>query len=116
MCVQVCRNLEWQVCAASGKLAGQRGATLIFAFPPGELEPHGHRRPPIGSCTGYHPRGCGTRGYASSDIYYLEVCIYSAICANREQLFAQPIGQPWKCELEWAGFRQLRDEILRGLT
>ena len=73
----ICRNVEWQLCAAKGTLPGQAGEWLEqgrlragrkirFAFPPGELEPTGNFKP-LGACEGYMPEGCGNRGYASSD-------------------------------------------------
>lgn len=109
-----CRNLEWQVCAAKGALPGQQGRDIYFAHAPGALEPF--RGPhPIGSCTGYHPAGCGKRGYASSDIYYLEICMYSAMCSNRDALFGLRVGQAWQCDMDYEGFKRLRDMVLDGL-
>ena len=66
----------------------------------------------IGSCQGYHPRGCGAQGYASSDIFYLEVCVYSLACRNRDQLWRLESGDRFECEMDWAGFQQLRDWLL----
>lgn len=38
----LCRNLEWQVCAAEGKLPGQpRSGEMLFANAPGVLDPSG---------------------------------------------------------------------------
>lgn len=108
-----CRNLEWQVCAAKGTLPGQFGNPITFAFAPGSLEaytgPH-----PIGSCTGYHPGGCFNRGYASSDIFYLEVCIYSLMCSNRDELFSLKVGDAFHCKMDWEGWQKLRDWVLAG--
>ena len=61
----VCRSVcavshacRWQVCAARGMLPGQGGRQIKFAHRPSEMwTPH------IGSCTGYHPAGCGNQGY-----------------------------------------------------
>ena len=105
-----------QVCAARGLLPGQgRASGMAFAWPPNQLEPASGWRP-IGSCTGYHPKGCGAAGYASSDIYYLETCIFSSICHNRESLFRLAAGQTWQCELDERGFERLRDRVLGGLV
>lgn len=55
-----------------GRLPGQGGKTIRFAIEPSSLQPDQGEKP-IGSCTGYTPAGCGNEGYASSDIYYMEV-------------------------------------------
>eukprot|EP00966_Prymnesium_polylepis_P058013 1343581-Prymnesium_polylepis.1 len=34
----LCRNLEWQVCAATGQLPGQTTPTILFAHEPGALD------------------------------------------------------------------------------
>jgi len=106
-----CRNLEWQVCAARGYLPGQMSRDIRFAFRPGELVPEY-----IGACTGYHPAGCGEQGYASYDIFYLEVCMYSTMCSNREELFQLQVGDTWRCELDEDGFTQLTDWVLGQLS
>ena len=101
-----------QVCAAKGALHGQNGGPITFAFAPRLLEPAR-----IGSCGGFAPSGCGTAGYASSDIYYLEVCMYSVMCANGHSLFRQSfeVGEGWRCDLDWERFQKMRDWILAGL-
>merc|ERR1719353_2142867 len=71
---------------------------------------------PIGACTGYAPAGCGEWGYASSDIFHLEVCMYSAMCSNRNSLFEVGADDEWRCELDWDGYQRLRDWLLAGLT
>lgn len=120
---------------------------IRFAFRPAELKPEF-----IGSCTGYHPAGCGDQGYAScarleplktafsaapllrlwrpplnltvkralgslvgtDDIYFLEACMYSTICANGAELFSEDlqVGDVFHCQLHEAGFNQLRDWVL----
>jgi len=106
-----CRNLEWQVCAARGLLPGQRGHKIKFGHRPSEMwTPH------IGSCTGYHPAGCGNRGYASSDIYYLEICMYSMLCKNRDELFDLQVGEEWECAMDPDGFQELQEWVLDGLS
>ena len=54
----VCRNVEWQTCAAMGSLPGQgegRGGNVLrFAKAPRNLQPHKGDRV-IGGCYGYHP-------------------------------------------------------------
>jgi len=119
-----CRNIEWQICAAKGTLPGQggrwkkgfenrirEGAKIRFATAPKDLTPYSGDRP-IGNCGGYAPRGCGNRGYASSDIFYMEACVFDAICSNRDQLWQLNEGEDWECALEYEGFSQFRDWVL----
>lgn len=108
-----CTNLEWQICAARGRLPGQGGRDIRFAYAPGRLEPTGGGRP-IGSCTGYHPAGCWDDGYASSDIFYLEACMFSMMCKNREEFFRLNVGDTWQCELDEGGYARMRDLLVRG--
>ena len=101
-----CRNFEWQVCAALGQLPGQGGNTIRFARPPKTLHPNTGDRP-IGSCTGYHPEGCDT-GFASSDIFYMETCLYAQICANGDELFTLGVGQDFHCTVDQHRFMELQ--------
>ena len=115
----VCRNVEWQTCAAMGRLPGQgqgRGTNILrFAKAPRNLEPRGGDRP-IGACFGYHPAGCGTTGYSSSDIFFLEACYYNQICSNSHQLWTLSDGQDWICEFSVEGLNQLLGWLQAGLS
>lgn len=106
----VCRNLEWQVCAAKGQLPGQGGNGIIFSMAPKDLVLDGGPFP-LGSCNSYSPRGCG-EGYASGDIFYLEVCVYDAICTNRDALWALNAGDLWHCDMDYDGYANLYHSIL----
>ena len=81
----LCRNFEWQLCAAMGKLPGQGSTMIRFAVAPRGLQIDGPRG--LGSCGGYVPLGvenCPHRGYASSDIFFLEVrCSSRCLCLVR---------------------------------
>ena len=108
----ICRNVEWQVCAAKGALPGQGGKpTIRFAYRPGALDAVKSEHP-LGSCTGYHPKGCYENGYASSDIFYMESCVYSLMCKNRDALWHVEQGQDWQCDMDWGGYQKLRDALL----
>lgn len=122
----ICRNVEWQLCAARGTLPGQtgdwvdgpegpqrEGAKIRFALAPKYLEPMGDEKP-LGACGGYMPAGCGKKGYASSDIYYMEACIYDLVCANRESLWQLEAGEDWTCEMNWSGFTTFRNYVLHA--
>ena len=101
-----CRNLEWQMCGAKGLLPGQRTATLIFAQAPNSLDAEGPR--PLGQCGGYSPQGCGEHAYSNDDIFFLEVCMFSKICANNWELFQLAAGDHFRCQVSEEGFRELQ--------
>ena len=107
----ICRNVEWQLCAARGDLPGQGGKKLRFAYAPKNLEPDGGPHP-IGQCKGYHPAGCGNIGYASSDIFYMESCLYSQVCKNRDEFWQLEADEDFECDMDYEGFRQLRSWML----
>ena len=68
----ICRNLEWMMCAALGEIPGQRSSTIRFATTPHSLEVHGDRKP-LGACGGWvPPRKGGSFGYTTDDIFFLE--------------------------------------------
>ena len=101
-----CRNLEWQTCAAMGMLPGQTSATIIFAQPPNSLDAEGER--PLAQCGGYSPQGCGKHAYSNDDIFFLEVCFYSQVCANNDELFRLDDGEPFHCAVSEEGFGHLQ--------
>ena len=74
------------------------------------------RRRPASACFGYHPAGCGTTGYSSSDIFFLEACYYNQICSNSHQLWTLSDGQDWICEFSVEGLNQLLGWIQAGLS
>ena len=95
----ICRNLEWQVCAARGKLPYQGGRKIVFAVAPSSLDPSGATGKPLGQCKGWvpgrKPEG-GFYGYATDDIFYLEVCMMNQICKNGEHLFHMQAGEEFQ--------------------
>jgi len=107
-----CRNLEWQICAALGRLPGQRSPRIVFSTAPSELDTAGAR--PLGKCGGYKPRGCGWQSYANDDIFFLEVCIYAKICRNRDKLFRLRRGEFFICDVDEEGFRDLQHLLADG--
>ena len=103
---------QWQVCAAKGNLPGQGSDTIIFSYAPKDLQLHGGIYP-LGGCNSYAPRGC-RNGYASGDIFYLEVCLYDVMCKNRDSLWALKAGEPWHCQLNYfGGFKNMYQAILQ---
>ena len=54
----LCRNLEWQLCAARGKLPKQGSGAVLFANEPRGLWLDGsHGSPRMGSCSGFNANG-----------------------------------------------------------
>ena len=45
--------------------------------------------------------------YAVSDVFYGEVCVLSSICRNAWQLFSVGRGEPFVCDFDEAGYREL---------
>lgn len=108
-----CRNFEWQVCAAQGRLKGQDGDLIRFAREPKSLDPDA--QPPFNCCSGWSDKGCDRRtGFANDDIYYLEVCLFSAICHNREQLFQIGPMEDFRCSFDTDGYSRLQALLSRG--
>jgi hypothetical protein len=68
----LCRNLEWQTCAAQGLLPGQGNAAIAFARAPKMLHPDGSTGKPLGQCRGWvpsRPPEDGIYGYATDDVF-----------------------------------------------
>ena len=107
----VCRNLEWQVCAAKGWLPSQGNTGIRFATAPNSLHTHGWK--PFGKCGGWTPTGKCDGGYATDDIFFLEVCLLNQICVNGHELFELKVGQPFYCQFDDARFIELKEILLR---
>ena len=104
---------RWQVCAAKGLLPSQSSRKIVFARAPNTVRMDGS--PPFGVCSGFTDRACDVRrgiGFANDDIYYLEVCLYSQICANGDALFGVKAGEVFFCEFSESGFRRLQAVLL----
>jgi len=108
-----CRNFEWQVCAAKGLLPNQDNGTINFATAPKDLDLHAY--PPFGCCHGWTDRSCDLdTGFANDDIYYLEVCLFSQVCSNRDELFAINALDDFRCVFDDAGFNRLMGLLREG--
>jgi len=110
----ICRNLEWQVCAAKGWLPGQNSMTILFARAPSSLDPAGSTGKPLGEMKGWVPPQVpeGGYGYATDDIFYLEVCMMDMICSNGFDLWTLKVGDRFVCLLSPAGMRELQTLLL----
>lgn len=131
----LCRNLEWQVCAVLGKLPGQPAGdrSIRFANAPLELEVE-----PISSRSGSGPgarqarRRCDlnatntTRNaagnstvvykpgyaYSLSDIFHLELCMFNQICTNGHEIFNLKVGEAFVCNFSHERFTALANVLL----
>ena len=123
----LCRNLEWQTCAALGRLPGQGGVGMRFSYAPGNLDVYdGGTGKMLGDCRGWKPpyaaKACGAVGaqhtdaYSTDDIYFLEVCIFSFICDNGEELFGLQPGDFYVCQFNGAKFDELADLLIQPPT
>ena len=111
----ICRNLEWQVCASQGQVPGQGGRRIRFSFAPQDMNPDLIRGHNLGKCGGWHPAKVptgGVFGYTNDDIFFLEVCLFNEMCSNTDALFNVRSGEDFVCEFSTAGFAQLQALLL----
>lgn len=106
----LCRNLEWQLCGAAGKLPGQREANLVFSKAPKDLDPRPSSSKPFGQCRGWREPAQGdcSLGYATDDIFFLEACVFNQICSNNDELWTLEAGVLWQCRLNATRFEALQ--------
>jgi len=111
----MCRTLEWQICAARGQLPGQGAPLIRFAVAPKDLDMLDPSRP-FGQCSGWHPQqapsGSSLFGYANDDIFYLEVCVLATICKNSDELFTMEANEMFVCDFTYEGLSEL-EELIR---
>ena len=79
----------------------------MFARAPDSLAPDGSTGKPLGRCGGFIERRRGPAGYATDDIFYLEVCIFHQICKNGEELFELNAGDEFTCDYDEEAFFEL---------
>ena len=108
----LCRNLEWQACAARGLLPGQGGSGIVFSVAPGSLllpkyEHSPSLRRTFGVCGGPLPNSCRACTYANDDIFFLEVCLFDQICLNGPDIFRVKTGERFECVFSPEGFTTL---------
>lgn len=116
-----CRNFEWQVCAARGRLPRQGSRAIVFATAPHELWLDGsHGSTKFGACRGYALQ-TGRSGqcnpatdFANGDVFFLEVCVFAKICSNAAELFRLNRGDMFQCEYSPEGFERLKALLVEG--
>jgi len=115
----ICRNFEWQVCAAKGLLSSkQRARKIRFAFQPSDLWLSGHGESlEFGVCGGVREDTCDsdeTPGFGNDDVFFLEVCLFSQVCSNGAELFRLNDYEDFVCDFSTGGFDHLRRLLLEG--
>jgi hypothetical protein len=50
--------------------------------------------------------------FATDDVYYLEVCLFSFLCSNREELFTIGTHDFFVCEFDDDKFDELQQLLL----
>lgn len=93
----LCRNLEWVVCAARGRLHRQPSSILVFDPPPSQLSLE--LTLPV--------EGMSPDKYAPRYVYIVEVCALTMLCENAEHLFVLTTLQPFICHWRPGGLRAL---------
>ena len=98
----MCQNLRWMMCAVRGLLPGQQDVYRIsFATAPKSL-----------SLAQVNARVSG-RYFPVGDVFYLELCLLSQLCSNREELFEVEAAAPFECDVDMARYREL-EALLRS--
>ena len=115
----ICRNVEWQICAAKGLLSRKQSTRHIrFAFQPNDLFLGGSDESlTFGVCGGVHPENCDSDdepGFGNDDVFFLEVCIYNQVCLNGAELFRLDDHEEFVCDFSPGRWHALRDLLLEG--
>ena len=51
--------------------------------------------------------------YAENDVYYLEVCVLSELCANSDELWTKRVGENWACTISMDKWKALQVNLQR---
>ena len=97
------------LCAVKGRLPHQRGDEIRFAVAPGALDWNIWVDPGLSDSWWMEPHG---ETFAVSDVFFAEVGILHAICANTEQLFRVARGQGFRCDFTRHGYDSLVAALL----
>ena len=106
-----CQNVQWQVCAARGQLHGQKAPQIIFAVAPRDVDLNGVTADELPPLLEY---GSHVSAYDQASIFFLEVCTYSVLCDNREELFQLAAGDPFTCHVSSRGISRLQAMLLKA--
>jgi len=111
----MCQNLQWQMCALTGKLPGQGSSRISFATAPRDLKPEWWTNPG-GTHPTYPCRGnwCDPNGFTVGDVYFAELAITTTLCRNREELYALDVGEFWECDLDETAWRSFTSRLMNS--
>ena len=99
------------MCALTGKLPGQNTRSIRFAKAPKSLVIEEFWRPPAGCVNG----ACDQNHYAVSDVFYVEACLISSVCRNRDELFSTiDVGQDFVCDFDGQAYERLQEAAKRS--
>jgi len=105
----MCQNIEWQMCALTGKLPHQDGRKVSFATAPRDLQLEWWTDP------SKHPTYTPVwDGFALGDVYFAEVAVIFLVCANRAQLFELEVGETFVCEMDHDSFDLLTAKFIEA--
>jgi len=97
----MCTNLQWQMCALTGKLPGQGSSRISFATAPKSMQLQWWTDPgatrPTYPCEG---SWCDPNGYTVGDVFFAEMAISTTLCRNRAQLYRLRVGEFFVCDLD----------------
>ena len=99
----MCTNIEWQTCVAQGKLPNQGGNGATFARAPKSLTMEELWDPPDPCLSG----NCQW-GFATSDVFFWEVCFFNHVCRNKADLFRVEVGELFECDFDLSAFQTLQ--------
>ena len=87
---------------------------MRFSYPPGDLDVYdGGTGKSLGNCNGWMPDNVNCQnGFATDDIYFLEVCLFSFVCTNNEELFTLSPRDFYVCEFDEAAFDELQELLI----
>ena len=103
----MCQNIEWQMCAINGKLPGQDRRKVSFASAPKDVQVIWWKDPSTHPT--YSPRW---DGYTLGDVFFAELAVTYALCANRARIFELEVGETFECVKDENGFRHLVEMFL----
>ena len=91
---------------------------MRFSYKPGELDVFGGSTgKSLGNCRGWKPPGATCEnGFATDDVYFLEVCIFSFVCKNNVDLFKLSPRDFYVCEFDGDAFDELQTILLEKPT
>mmetsp|Transcript_27979 Transcript_27979/g.46353 ORF Transcript_27979/g.46353 Transcript_27979/m.46353 type:complete len:384 (+) Transcript_27979:168-1319(+) len=97
----MCRNLEWVICAIRGLLPNQGDGKIRFATTPKiDVQSFLFRD---GGCDQHD---CALH-YSVNDVFFVEVALISYLCKNREEVFGLEVGDEFDCDFDTEALERL---------